>query len=106
MNQEQFLEYLSKHNKAKELSQQGIEQFNEGNIEEALSLFEESREINPMAIPNLLYNSLCRFSLIQSKSEDMLTPMFIAHREMQADIQGIISNLELVINSLKLIQFH
>ena len=104
MTEEQLLDYLSRHEKARELTQRGIEQFNKGNLEEALSLFEESNEINPNAIPNLLYDSLCRFSLLQRKNEDMSVPIFTRHIAMQTDVEDIISKLELALACLRLIK--
>ncbi len=105
MTEQQLLDYLSRHEKANELTQRGIEQFNEGNLEAALLAFEQSHEINPNSMPNLLYDSLCRFSILQRKSKDMPNLMFIARQEMQADVQDIISKLELALACMRLIQF-
>lgn len=105
MTEQQWLGYISRHEKAGELTQLGIEQFNKGKLEEALSLFEESNEINPNAIPNLLYDALCRFSILQRKTRNSLNPMLIAHPDQQSDVQDIISKLELVLAGLKFIKF-
>ena len=47
MNEQQLSDYLLRHEKAKVLTQRGIEQFNEGNLEEALLVFEEAQDIMP-----------------------------------------------------------
>lgn len=105
MTEQQFLDYLSRNEKANELTQRGIEQFNKGNLEEALSLFEESHEIKPNAISNLLYDSLCRFSLLQRKSEHLADPILIVLPETQADVQDIISKLELALACIRILKF-
>lgn len=105
MNEQQLLDYLSRHEKATELTQRGIEEFNKGNFETALSLFEKSHEIKPNAIPNLLYDSLCRFSMLQCKIEKMSHTILIALPENQTDVEDIISKLESALAGLKLLKF-
>ena len=102
MNNRELLDYLDKHQEAKELTLRGIDQFNKGNLEAALSAFEESSEINPQSIPNLLYHSLCCFSLIQRKSESSLEG--ITHPESHRNIQKMISNLESATNLMRIIK--
>ena len=103
MNNQELLDYLDKHQEAKELTLRGIDQFNNGNLEAALSAFEESLEINSYAIPNLLYHSLCCFSLIRSRTES--NPGEPADPETQKHIQDMISSLETVINLMNIINF-
>ena len=103
MTDQELLDYLDKHQEAKELMLQGIDDFNNGNLEAALSAFEESSKINPTAIPNLLYHSLCCFSLIQSRAES--SSEGIAHPESRRHIHKMISNLESAINLIRTMEF-
>ena len=92
MTDRELLEFFSKHQKAELLLLQGITQFNEGNLAEALSAFEESLEINPKSISALLYHSLCCFSLIQKRSHsDGLEG--VMHPETRKHTQDLISSL-------------
>ena len=102
MNNQALLEYLSKHEEARTLTQQGIDQFNAGNLEEALLMFEESLDINPESIPALLYHSLCCFSLIQNRASSNLEG--IAKFETGKYIQDMISSMERVGDLVKLMR--
>ena len=108
MTDRELLEFLSKHQEAEELTLRGINQFNEGNLAEALSAFEESLEINPKSIPALLYHSLCCFSLIQNRSRSDLEG--VVHPESRKHIQDMISSLDNASDLMKFIrarlQFH
>ena len=102
MNDQQLIEFLLRGEETRTLIQREIEQFNNGNLENALSVFEEAFEVNPKSIPNLLYYSLCCFSLIQK--EDFSNLEKIAHPEVQKHIRDIISKLEIAIENLTLIK--
>ena len=103
MNLQEILSILDNSDRADILTLQGIEQFNNGNLEEALLAFEESSEINPKSIPNLLYHSLCCFSLIRSRTMSNLEG--IVHPESQRHIQNMISNLETATDLMKFINW-
>ena len=103
MNEQELLEFLTKHQEAEELMRRGVDHFNKGNLEEVLLMFEESFEINPKSIPNLLYHSLCRFSLLQH--ENISDPVLIAHPKMQTHVQDIISKLETALHFMRGIRY-
>lgn len=103
MTIQELLNLIDNRNKADVLTLQGIEHFNDGNLEEALLALEESSSINPKSIPNLLYHALCCFSQIQSKTEG--NPENFLNHENEQHIQDMISNLETVIRLMKSVTF-
>ena len=103
MNNQELLNPPIREKKTSTLTQRGIEQFNNGNLEEALLAFEEAFETNPKSIPNLLYHSLCCFSLL--RNSNLSNPVNIALPENQKHIRDIISKLEIAINQLNQIRF-
>lgn len=102
MTDQELLEFFSKHQDAELLRLQGIDQFNNGNLKEALSSFEKSLELNPKSIPTLLYHSICCFSLIQSRTYSNIEG--ITHPESRKHIQDLISNLDIASDLMKFIR--
>ena len=59
-----LLEDVNRKKKARELTLKGINEFNEGNIGDALLLFEDAMNINPLGIENTLYHILCNWAIV------------------------------------------
>ncbi|MDE0397674.1 MAG: hypothetical protein OXL96_07730 [Candidatus Poribacteria bacterium] len=106
MNIQDLFNVIDNQNEAKVLTLQGIEHFNNRNLEEALLAFEKSAAISPIAIPNRLYHALCCFSLIDSKVGSKQAN--IKAPEIQKHTEDIISSLESAINAIKIFksEFH
>lgn len=102
MTDQQFSEHFSKHEEAEKQMLQGIDKFNNGNLEEALLAFEESSEKNPQSIPTLLYHSLCCFSLLESSARSNLEG--IVQPESRKYVQDILSSLGNASNLIRLIR--
>lgn len=99
MNDQDILDLLLRTQSASALTQQGIEHLNKGNLQEALSAFQESLEDNPKSLPNLLYYSLCCHALIRSKSNQGIE--FIYLPEVQGYVSDMIAKLEYATNLLR-----
>ena len=100
---QELLKALHKTERASVFIQQGIEQFNNGDFESALTSFENAFEVSPENIPNLLYYSLCYWSLIYNIDvSDRSLPVAPKIRrylqEMKSKLENAIEGIEAILN--------
>ena len=96
MNNQEILDLLLKVERATGLTELGVKQFNEGDFENALSAFESAFQANPKAVPNLLYYSLCCWSLIRNL--DLSDRVDVTNPELRKYLQDVKSKLEIAIS--------
>ena len=99
MSEQEILDLLLKVERASELTQHGIEQFNKGDFENALASFENAFEANPKSVPNLLYYSLCCWSLIRNL--DVADRIDSTNPELRKYLEDVKSKLKIAIDYIE-----
>lgn len=100
MNDQDLQNHLFRMGEALELTLHGTKEFQNGNLEEALSAFESSFEINPQSIPNSLYCLLCRWSMIYTL--DISEKANMNNPTVQAHLQDMLGKLEILKSTIEL----